>query len=84
LRKEQNLTQYEVAAALDVTQPIICTIERDERYPTLKQLRQFAVLFRVPIGQLAELLLLADNDRRPASGAGRSSGARKKRSAAGR
>lgn len=55
LRESHGLTQDEVAAHVDKSQSAVSSWERDQSAPTSWQQKKLAVLFKVPLHDLAEL-----------------------------
>lgn len=55
-RKEKNLTQIEAAERLGVTRQYIGALEKGERRPSIKLLREIAKLYGVKIQKLIDLI----------------------------
>lgn len=55
-RKAQRLTQTEVAERLGVTRQYIGALEKGERKPSLKLLKEIAKLYGVKISKLIDLI----------------------------
>lgn len=55
-RKAQELTQEETAKRLGVTRQYIGALEKGERKPSLKLLREIAKLYGVKIQKLIDLI----------------------------
>ena len=53
-REEQNMKQERLAAAVNVSVPMICRIEKDEKVPSLSLLISIARVLECPAGQLLD------------------------------
>lgn len=53
-REDRNMTQEALAAAVDVSVPMICRIERGVKLPSLPLLCSIADAFGIPAGQLLD------------------------------
>jgi transcriptional regulator with XRE-family HTH domain len=52
LRKNNGQTLHQVSKVADIDSPLICKIERGERFPTAEQIKKLSMHYKIPESEL--------------------------------